>query len=110
MSGWLNFRKDGSPVPVLVRASFGESENQGVAFEEDHAMTGTPHQGTTSHDTGTVPDFDIAPGRVGTEHKRAEEASAAVELLRLADKALSIDQDKPRQCIERAIAPLGGGM
>jgi hypothetical protein len=29
-----------------------------------------------------------------TERKRAEEASAGVELLRLADKALSINQNK----------------
>jgi hypothetical protein len=36
-------------------------------------------------------DFDIAPGQVGTERKRADEASAVVELLRLADKALSIN-------------------
>jgi len=70
-------------------------------------MTDTPHLGTTPHDTGTVQDFDVAPGRVGTERKRAEEASAVVERLRLADTALSIDQDKTRQCIERAIALLG---
>ena len=62
-------------------------------------MTDTPPPGATPHDTGTVPDFDIAPRPVGTERTRAEEASAVVELLRLADKALSINQDKTRQCM-----------
>jgi len=57
-------------------------------------MTDTPRPGTTPHDTGTVPDFDIVPGRVGTERKRAEETSDVVELLRLANRALSINQDK----------------
>jgi PAS domain S-box-containing protein len=70
-------------------------------------MTDTPHQGVTPHDTGPVSDFDIGPGRVGTERKRAEEASAVVELLWLAHKALSINEDKTRQWIERAIALLG---
>jgi PAS domain S-box-containing protein len=37
-------------------------------------MTDTSHPGITPDDTGTVPDFDIASGRVGTERKRAEEA------------------------------------
>ena len=37
-------------------------------------MTDTSHPGITPDDTETVPDFDIAPGRVGTERKRAEEA------------------------------------
>jgi PAS domain S-box-containing protein len=69
-------------------------------------MTDTRPPDATPHDSGTVPDFDIAPGRVGSERKRAEEASAVVELLRLADKALSTDQDKTRQCIEEAIALL----
>jgi hypothetical protein len=44
-------------------------------------MTDTPHLDTTPHDTGTIQDFDIAPGRVGIVHKRAEEASAVVERL-----------------------------
>ncbi len=37
-------------------------------------MTDTSHPGLTPDDTGTAPDFDIAPGRVGPERKRAEEA------------------------------------